>query len=112
MASLTQAGHEAQAATLGAAHLGIHPAFSGIANSRAILRPYLGSTVGMRDGGQASREGTADNAESDDLSVPEAVSQVWGMLRGQCQEALNKLYVPRWQTAMHSGTSHSEFLRA
>ena len=95
MVSLTQAGHEAQAAALGAAHLGVHPAFSDISNSRAILRPYLAGTADMRAGGQALKEGSAYSVESDDLSVPEAVSQVWGMLRGQCQEALKQLYAPQ-----------------
>ena len=92
VASLAQAGHEAQAAALAAAHLGPHPAFSGVSNSRALLRPYLAGAARMAAAERAPREGSASGGESEDLSVPEAVSQVWGMLRGQCQEALKHLY--------------------
>ena len=94
VASLAQAGHEAQAAALAAAHLGIHPAFSGISNSRAILKPYLAGTNDLTAIQRAPQEGIVSSVESEDLSVPEAVSQVWGILRGQCHEALKHLYTP------------------
>ncbi len=92
VASLAQAGREAQAAALAAAHLGTHRAFSGVSNSRALLRPYLAGAADMTAAERAPREGSANSVECEDLSMPKAVSQVWGMLRGQCQEALKHLY--------------------
>ena len=98
-ASAAGAGRQAQAAALAAAHLKLHPAFSGISNTMAGLRPYLAGSaqlatrragVGlMAEGGAGS---TSDNGV-DDMSVPEAMHRVWGMLQGQCQTALNRLCI-------------------
>lgn len=94
VASLAQAGCEAQAAALAAAQLNIHPAFPGVGNSMAMLRPYLAGSVEIAAAERPAMEGGASSAGSEDLSVPEAVNHVWGMLLGQCQQALKHLRVP------------------
>jgi len=94
VASLAQAGCEVQAAALAAAQLSIHPAFSSVSNSMAMLRPYLAGSIEIAAVERPAKEGGTSSAGSEDLSVPEAVSHVWGMLLGQCQEALKHLRAP------------------
>ena len=98
-ASAAEAGRQAQAAALAAAHLNLHPAFSGISNTMTGLRPYLTGSAQLVTRGAAmgiAAEGAAADSsgvEVENLSVPEAVHRVWGMLQGQCQTALKRLYM-------------------
>ena len=69
-------------------------AFPGIRNPLALLEPHLAGSSRMAEAGQKIEQGSA-SSEADDLSVPEAVSHVWGMLRGHAQRALKELRAPK-----------------
>ncbi|EIE26521.1 hypothetical protein COCSUDRAFT_64531 [Coccomyxa subellipsoidea C-169] len=87
-ASLAESGQHAAAAAIAATHLGIHPALSTLGGGLSMLGPYLRGAARAREAAASSHVYTDD---SGDVSVPQAIEQVWGMLSGQCERALSRL---------------------
>ncbi len=87
-ASLAESGQHAAAAAIAATHLGIHPALSTLGGGLSMLGPYLRGAAHAREAAASSHVPTDD---SGDVSVPQAIEQVWGMLSGQCERALSRL---------------------
>ncbi|KAK9916721.1 hypothetical protein WJX75_006244 [Coccomyxa subellipsoidea] len=87
-ASLAESGQHAAAAAIAASHLGVHPALSTLGGGLSMLGPYLRGAARAVEAA-APAQGPVNDAE--DVSVPHAIEQVWGMLSGQCDRALSRL---------------------
>lgn len=87
-ASLAESGQHAAAAAIAASHLGVHPALFTLGGGLSMLGPYLRGTARAVEAA-APAQGPVNDAE--DVSVPHAIEQVWGMLSGQCDRALSRL---------------------
>jgi hypothetical protein len=74
-------------------HAGQQPQWD-VSKPQTLPDPHLDGSSRLAETRQKIKHESA-HSEQDDLSVPEAVSQVWGMLRTHAQRALKELRPPK-----------------
>lgn len=91
LAAIAPAAHPS--ASQAATHPKVYPAFLGAKNTNAKPQPQLANLAKMTAPRHPAgeRRAISGDSEGEDISVPEAVSKVWGTLRGKYEQALKQL---------------------
>lgn len=91
-ASLCEAGQHSAGAALAGAHIGLHPALATATGSLSMMQSYLqGHERAVQAAGPAAPLLPGEGETAADITLPQAVAQVWHGLAGQCRQAITRL---------------------